>query len=514
MLVRDILPPEKVRKIAREEILGFKSYKNKKTKILNLSLRACIFLCAIVFILSRLSPLEALGENDIWQMAKEVAEIVNIDIGGNQSEENFGDLTLENNQNLFSLEEKLKFKKVEEQDGHEKFVMESLQGDEIKVSDTDETSASPYIDIKKWGGDAALRVKIPHSVGSEKELKNNKLKFSNSRFDVEFYPKPPEEKSEDAAGTSYNFTINEDGGIEFDLVLKEDPQENVFEFPVEENGLKFYYQSPLNPEHPTWEDEDGDGEADSFRPEMVIGSYAVYYEEQESTVKEALVGEKYKAGKAFHIYRPKVTDASGNEVWGELNWDEENKILRVSVDRVWLDNAAYPVRIDPNIGYETAGGTQHSVSSGYMRSTFPISAFSDGAVTKIYAYSTKRSSGGSAKCNIYNSSLAALDTTGTDEASFPSLAGWVAYNYSSGPTLSSSAGNYYITIWSGGSGYVYYDTATSTNIIYATATYGTWPSQETITASTYKFSVYAVYNAAGKPSAPGISIGGGGMMMF
>ncbi len=70
-------------------------------------------------------------------------------------------------------------------------------------------------------------------------------------------------------------------------------------------------------------------------------------------------------GKAFHIYRPLVIDANNDTIWGELNI--ENSVMSVSVNQDWLNNAVYPVRVDPGFGFAGIGGTSGNLyyNSGY-----------------------------------------------------------------------------------------------------------------------------------------------------
>ena len=44
-------------------------------------------------------------------------------------------------------------------------------------------------------------------------------------------------------------------------------------------------------------------------------------EMRSSTIDMKARGKNYKTGKAFHIYRPLITDGAGKTVWGELNID-------------------------------------------------------------------------------------------------------------------------------------------------------------------------------------------------
>ena len=237
--------------------------------------------------------------------------------------------------NLSCLEE-LKIKEVEP----DRFAFKSLSGDLIEIG---EERHSPYLRLHKWDGEVSLKVDVPYGKNGEKSLTQNRLRWANHKYDVDFYPREPEEIEENG----HKFTINEEGGVEFDVILKERPESNIFEFPIESKGLKFYYQPELTQK----EKDEG-----AFRPENVVGSYAVYHESKQGDYTQ-LGGKNYKAGKAFHIYRPKVEDAEGNKIWGKLNIDEKKGVLTITIDQEWLDKAVYPVRIDPTFGNTHCGAS-------------------------------------------------------------------------------------------------------------------------------------------------------------
>jgi hypothetical protein len=69
-------------------------------------------------------------------------------------------------------------------------------------------------------------------------------------------------------------------------------------------------------------------------------------------------GKEYKAGKAFHIYRPHIIDASGAETWGILHI--ENGIYSVEIPQDFLNTAVYPIRSNDTFGYTILGA-----SAGY-----------------------------------------------------------------------------------------------------------------------------------------------------
>ncbi|GAJ07831.1 unnamed protein product, partial [marine sediment metagenome] len=106
-------------------------------------------------------------------------------------------------------------------------------------------------------------------------------------------------------------------------------------------NLNFYYQPPLN-ESLNLSNYDfvnethaiKNGSTVFYQPIDVIGSYAVYHSSKRDN--------KYKTGKAFHIYRPKIIDANDEWVWGVMNIS--NSVLSITIDQDWLNNAVYPIQ--------------------------------------------------------------------------------------------------------------------------------------------------------------------------
>lgn len=163
--------------------------------------------------------------------------------------------------------------------------------------------------------------------------------------------------------------------FEFDILLHEKPESNTFTYNIDTNDLDFHYQAPLTEE----EKEKG-----IMRPENIVGSYAVYYSKVEqpiyTTQEEA---DKYKSGKAFHIYRPKAIDAKGDWTWGELHIDTDTGKMEVSFDKNWLDKAVYPVTVDPTIGNTNVGGS--TVSNGTLKG-IKSSFLEDVTITSVSFY--------------------------------------------------------------------------------------------------------------------------------
>ncbi|MFA5128108.1 MAG: hypothetical protein WC457_03870 [Patescibacteria group bacterium] len=316
------------------------------------------------------------------------------------------------------------------------------------------------------------------------------IKYETSHRQYIFYDKTvtiPNEKYSD--GMSENVD-----GYEFEFALKTKPSTNVFEFDIATENLEFFYQPPLNVEmsdpscSPT--------ECHEYhRPINVVGSYAVYYKGGLQGDYSAMGGKNYGTGMAFSIYRPQAFDASGRYTWCELNIDEVSGKMTITVPQYFLDEAVYPVIVDPTFGNTTAGTSYTSSINGRMvGSKFDSGSGAAGATvvtTTAYMYPD---SGYYAGYGIYNSSYnlvanSASTAVGTTKA-------WYAYKLSTSPTISSS------TYWllkndNDSQNYFYYTTGATNQSLSKTQTYGTWPSSFTSpTLGALKYSIYATYNAS------------------
>lgn len=146
-----------------------------------------------------------------------------------------------------------------------------------------------------------------------------------------------------------------DGGFKIDILLNEKPDTNRFCYLIEgAEQYDFFYQPPLTAE----EIEQG-----AERPEEIVGSYAVYHKE----LKNHVAGrENYATGKVMHIPRPQVwelNDEENTKEWAELSYEDGE--LCVTARQEFLDEATYPVRIDPTFGYTSVGASQATAFEGY-----------------------------------------------------------------------------------------------------------------------------------------------------
>jgi hypothetical protein len=240
---------------------------------------------------------------------------------------------------------------------------------EVKDSDADRiqleigdsktpTEALPQAKVMRWDNEVNLSVRrVMDMRGVTSRTEGEHVVFDSTKEEIHIYEKPD---------------IAEDGGLEIEIHLKEKPDTNRFDFTIQTKGLNFYYQPALTKE----EIEQG-----ATRPENIEGSYAVYH----ATKRDNRVGGKeYKAGKFCHIYRPHITDADGNEAWGELELDEQAGLLTVVVPQEFLDKASYPVIVDPTFGYTSAGASWAPAEYTIVAQAFEAPA--TGSVTELSAY--------------------------------------------------------------------------------------------------------------------------------
>jgi len=364
--------------------------------------------------------------------------------------------------------------------------------------------------LNRWDGEAWINFGSFPSVGEveievEAELAENKLKwkgkwkFGEEEVEVEIELEPK--------------NISEYGDLEWSMKLTEKPVINVFSMPIQSENLKFYYQPPLYEEYGfsepfsnstfsvnathvmrlingTWVNE-------AYRPENVVGSYAVYHATKGNMHRSKEEAEKYKAGKAFHIYRPKLIDAEGKTAWANLSIDEKNGVLTITLPQEFLDEAVYPVTVDPTFGYETAGAsTSYTLKYYILGSKFPLTE--NGNATEITAY-VDSSSGASGAYAIYDSGKNYVSSTQT--GTFPISASWFTLSFSSPIQL--TTGDYWLVGWgTGNHAHIYYDTGDAGRggyYFYSGSNFPNWPSSVPLTEYNRLHSIYCTYTA----EAPG-----------
>ena len=381
--------------------------------------------------------------------------------------------------------------------------------DEVEIGDIEASDFMPHAKLKRWGEECSLDIKLAGEI-TETELEveehkvKSKYKVKQGDFELEveneFYGLSPD-------------TQNELGAFEFDIILVKKPPTNRLVFDIEAQGLTFHYQPELTQEEINHGDE---------RPENVIGSYAVYHSTRSNIHASEADAQKYKAGKAFHIYRPKVEDAEGEQVWGELHIDEEAGTLTITIPQDFLDRAKYPVRhaAGATFGYTTIGTAGTAVIEDSIYGSWYECPAPGGVVSKLTA-ALLATLAHDTKCAIYNyvgDADAGTLVGGTNEILVPVTdpADWYDFTFAAPPDVTALT-KYFLVAWgeaTGGQVRLAYDTLVNKGIWLSRA-YNGWPSPMAgeITM-THKFSIYATYATpvAGGGGAGGVT-GAAGILL-
>jgi hypothetical protein len=344
---------------------------------------------------------------------------------------------------------------------------------EVEVGDSKQVDFKPQVKIMRWDNEVNFSMRAEEKAGATVQKDGDVIKYITPEYEVHQYDKPE---------------VSEDGGFEFEWVLKEPPTTNVLTATIQTKGLDFFYQPELTAQ------EKAQG---SIRPDNVIGSYAVYHK---TMTGNYVGGKEYKCGKAFHIYRPEAIDSKGNKTWCDLHLDEASETLTVTVNQKWLDKATYPVIVDPTFGYTTGGASYHSSNEIKASHFTPVST---GTVTGISSYQEHDvSSTQKIEYALYADSSGSVGSKLTVDVYSRTAA--LANNIWLGAVLSyqiTSGTVYWLATWDsptgidGGSGElnkVHYDTGSANAGLYLySGSWGLLP--DPITSPTYNNYTYSIF---------------------
>lgn len=171
-------------------------------------------------------------------------------------------------------------------------------------------------------------------------------------------------------GDDTDIFYEKDGRLKWDIRFSSQPADLKLTWEIKcSKGLEFYFQDELS------EEEKKEG---CFRPDDIIGSYAVYCNKKHN---------KYKTGKLFHIPRPFVIDSNGSTEWCVISIADGS--LTITLPETFMDNAAYPVTLDPTFGYTSSGGSYGMIYPEYNNwgSLYnPHTAISGDILTQLHLY--------------------------------------------------------------------------------------------------------------------------------
>ena len=388
-----------------------------------------------------------------------------------------------------------------------------MNGDKVEVGNKATETFEPRIKLYRWDDECSLDLILPYtSTAKVIELNSIELSWSSPEADIKFYAyeKIGEENHE---------------GFEFDITIKQKPPTNVVSAYFNYSNLEFYYQPPLTEEYKDgWSDEfqtqikvapttvqnTKTGELLIFRPENVVGSYAVYKKDHSPMYSSERDAEKYRTGKAFHWYRPLMWDSSASPkyAWGDLHVDAELGIRTTAIPQDFYETATYPITIDDDFGYTGEGGSDQTIET-YMMLTRGTPAAS-GTGVSITAYIEVTSQPHLIKCHMYGDGDGVSDITGlplisngaTEEIDVPAeFDDSQTFNFSTGPSL--TGGTYYRpAIWgeaTAGTAYINYDTLANNDYYYDFETYGSWPDDNDLYyyGTDKRLSLYCTYTPGG-----------------
>jgi len=335
-----------------------------------------------------------------------------------------------------------------------------VAGEKIELGDKQSLDFKPCAKLSRFDGECSLSIELETIQKIDAVIEGDRLEWKNIDEEIHFYDK---------------------GNNEFELehILLKKPLSNKLAYNLNLENLIAYYQPPLTEEIPeaNWHTiietdvYDKDGKTTVHRPENVIGSYAVYHVAGTNIHHSEANAGKYRAGKAFHIYRPKIKDSAGKEVWGTLNISAST--LTIEIDQTFLDAAAYPVYIDPTFGYTSIGATDYSMENELRASLATPAA---GMATKMTAYTADNGGGHRVKCALYEKSNSALVKSSNEVTNISNAYAWNDIPFSNQAIMAPV--EYMLAIWSedvGGYSSAIKGDSTSTYHYYQALTYGSWP---------------------------------------
>ena len=359
---------------------------------------------------------------------------------------------------------------------------------EIEIGDSKQANdLYTQIKIKRWDNEVNASFRLIDDEKKTFETDENKIKLIGTKKEIHLYELSP---SDDLPN----------GGYEFEIILKEKPNTNKIEFSIQTKELDFFYQPEL-----TQKEKDNG----VYRPDNVIGSYAVYHKTKNNNIKN---GKHYKCGKAFHIYRPRIEDSKGTWVWGELSVDLENNKLIVTIPQDFINNAYYPIIVDPTFGYEDLGESQLGFGDNELFGSRFQMKNEDGLLTKVTIGVGGNAASDTVHVGIYevvpSSLIGETQSTGVgfnDRGVDPLTHGWVDLIKSGSSDVTLNANDYYFLLMNSlnwGYEVILFDETTTGSYTYMTED-PFWPHLANPLSSNqateygwddYKYSTYVTYS--------------------
>ncbi len=241
------------------------------------------------------------------------------------------------------------------------------------IGDSNFVSFRPQLKLSAWGGECTFTIDL--RTDSSVSIDSVSITAMNNAGGVNI------KQNNFIRHAIYKRT---DGNLEWEIILDRQPDTNIFEFDIETGGLQFFFQDTAR--------IDSAIRANTVFPDSTIFSWAVFHSTQRNNYriinKADTTIRNYKTGKAFHIFRPKAFDNDKASTWCELNIDTLSEKLIITIPNDFLENASYPVSIDPTIG-ETSTGLWFANATNLLYALYYThdTPTADGELSKVYLYS-------------------------------------------------------------------------------------------------------------------------------
>lgn len=390
----------------------------------------------------------------------------------------------------------------------------------------DSSIFTPELKICRWGREAFFKIsprgdfvgKIPVEVGAS-QIEQIEIEEKLQKEKIRFYPVVEDDDQEG-------------GGFEIETVLVEKPKTNQIVYDIDfSDNIEFCFVPPIDEltlpsdiskiitKRTATEGLDKDNNVLMSQPERSVGSYAVYLKNHSKMYSSGAKAEKYKTGKLFHIWRPKLIDGLNTEAWADMVVDEQAKTITITAPQSFLDSAVYPVRVDPTFGYTTLGSGTYSIQN--LMNGFVGNPGVSADVTSLHAgLHSDWDSGDNVKMALYTNGGTRQSPQSVELSTGHGTAQFVQFNPTSG-TIPVTAQDYVIAAWSDSVVSLRVDyTGSSGDSRYYTLTYGTWPSSVTWSDWAWRFSTYATYTTGPEidsfdddfvyPGQENVQVGGSG----
>jgi len=193
--------------------------------------------------------------------------------------------------------------------------------------------------LHKWDREVSVEVFLDMVEADTHKFSGNKIEVEDSKKKIRVYPIDTRSTTDFYGDTTDDIQCH-DGGLRYDIKYFEKPPTNFYDESLVCKNTRWAKQPFL-----TQEDIDRGRSC----PINVEGSYAIYHVSKKNN--------EYMTGKFGQRYRPIAIDALGNMAWCDMEVDRpiDPSNMRVTIPQQFLDEATYPIVVDPDFGYTAIG---------------------------------------------------------------------------------------------------------------------------------------------------------------